>query len=492
MIRPLAAIAPAILLVASLSAAAQAQPRTWGSPTLVQISADTLTNTGAEHATELESDTFAYGSTIVAAFQVGRFSSGGASAIGWATSTDAGATWSSGYLPGITQPTNPGNPFPRASDPAVAYNAKYGEWLVNSLPVPPGYSDPAVIVSRSVDGINWDNPINVSNGPIGSDKNWITCDNNSGSPYYGNCYVEWDDGNGTIQVNTSSDGGKTWSTAHAGGNGANGLGGQPLAQPNGTVVIPFSDGGANILAIVSTNGGASWSNAVEVASNPSHNVATMRAPALPTAAMDAAGKIYVAWSDCAFRAGCKSNDIVYSTSTDGVKWTAKTRVPIDHRKSTVDHFLPGLGIDPATSGRTAHLALTYFYFPNAACTVQTCRLYTGYVSSDSGGRTWNPPTALNGPMDVNWLANAGGYFVGDYLATAFTSDGLAHSAFSVAFAASKGLNEAMYTTATGLAVPHSRIQYSSAGELPYPNAHSDHPRIKLPPKADAAKAVDND
>ena len=67
MIRPLAAIVPAILLVASLSAAAQAQPRTWGSPTLVQISADTLTNAGAEHATELESDTFAYGSTIVAA-----------------------------------------------------------------------------------------------------------------------------------------------------------------------------------------------------------------------------------------------------------------------------------------------------------------------------------------------------------------------------------------------------------------------------------------
>src|SRR5262245_48307144 len=55
------------------------------------------------HQTEVEPDTFANGSTIVAAFQVGRIFDGGACAIGFATSTNNGATWTSGLLPGITK-----------------------------------------------------------------------------------------------------------------------------------------------------------------------------------------------------------------------------------------------------------------------------------------------------------------------------------------------------------------------------------------------------
>ena len=35
-------------------------------------------------------------------------------------------------------------------------------------------------------------------GPLGPDKDWIVCDTTSTSPYYGNCYVQWDDyGNGS-------------------------------------------------------------------------------------------------------------------------------------------------------------------------------------------------------------------------------------------------------------------------------------------------------
>ena len=44
------------------------------------------------HHTEVEPDTFSNGSTIVAAFQVGRIFDGGACAIGFATSTNNGAT----------------------------------------------------------------------------------------------------------------------------------------------------------------------------------------------------------------------------------------------------------------------------------------------------------------------------------------------------------------------------------------------------------------
>ena len=45
-----------------------------------------------------------------------------------------------------------------------------------------------------------------------------------------------------------------------------------------------------------------------------------------------------------------------------------TRVPIDATCSTVDHFIPGLGVDRSTSGASARLGLTYYYYPTAACT----------------------------------------------------------------------------------------------------------------------------
>ena len=55
--------------------------------TLLNISSDPYTNTTSQHATEVEPDTFAAGSTWVSAFQVGRFRDGGGSNIGFATST---------------------------------------------------------------------------------------------------------------------------------------------------------------------------------------------------------------------------------------------------------------------------------------------------------------------------------------------------------------------------------------------------------------------
>src|SRR5260370_15785897 len=69
---------------------------------LHSVSADPYRNTTSYHRTEVEPDTFAYGPTIVAAFQVGRFEDGGASNVGWATSTNGGRSWAHGFLPGTT------------------------------------------------------------------------------------------------------------------------------------------------------------------------------------------------------------------------------------------------------------------------------------------------------------------------------------------------------------------------------------------------------
>lgn len=85
---------------------------------LTQISSDPFTVGPGQHATEVEPDMLANGTTLVAAFQTGRISPGGATAIGWATSTDGGSTWTNGFLPGLTTGFG-GGPYNAASDAAV-------------------------------------------------------------------------------------------------------------------------------------------------------------------------------------------------------------------------------------------------------------------------------------------------------------------------------------------------------------------------------------
>ena len=68
-----------------------------------------------------------------------------------------------------------------------------------------------------------------------------------------------------------------------------------------------------------------------------------------------------------------------TTSTDGLTWTPVVRIPIDPITSTVDHFIPGIGVDTSWTAPNAHLALTYYYNPVASCSPSTCQLSVGYV-----------------------------------------------------------------------------------------------------------------
>jgi hypothetical protein len=139
------------------------------------------------HHTIVEPDTFSNGSTIVAAYQVGRIYDGGACATGFATSTNNGATWTTGLLPGITKWSGSG-PNDRATDPSVAYNARYNVWPVSSLTLleAGGVHGNSVVTSRSTDGgFTWGNPVTTATG-ADLDKNWIVCDNTASSPFCGN------------------------------------------------------------------------------------------------------------------------------------------------------------------------------------------------------------------------------------------------------------------------------------------------------------------
>src|SRR5438067_6164703 len=83
----------------------------------------------AQHKTVVEPDTYSAGSTIVAVAQTGVFFDGGACDNGFATSTNNGASWTSGSLPGITIYTNPAAPHARASNPLVAFAARHHQWI---------------------------------------------------------------------------------------------------------------------------------------------------------------------------------------------------------------------------------------------------------------------------------------------------------------------------------------------------------------------------
>src|SRR5207247_1358730 len=74
-------------------------------------------------------------------------------------------------------------------------------------------------------------------------------------------------------MSTSTDGGLTWSAPVSTAGNADGLGGEPLVQPNGTVVVPYLANAPFIESFSSSDGGVSWSAAVVVAHVYDHLVA---------------------------------------------------------------------------------------------------------------------------------------------------------------------------------------------------------------------------
>jgi hypothetical protein len=458
--RRVGALVVALTAALTLAAAAAAEAA------VLPISSDPFTQASCRgssttnHQTEVEPDTFASGSTIVSAFQVGRIFDGGGCAIGFSTSTNNGASWTSGLLPGITKYSG-GGPNDRATDASVAYDARHNVWLVSTLTLleAGGVHGNAVVTSRSTDGgLTWGQPFTTATGG-NLDKNWIVCDNTATSPFYGHCYTQWDDhGAGNrLEMSTSTDGGITWSAPAT--NNAGVIGGQPVVRPNGTVIVPTANANETAIgAFNSTNGGASWSAVTTIATIRHHTVAgSLREGPLPSAEIDGAGTVYVVWADCRFRRSCRANDIVISHSLNatGTSWSAVARVPIDGTSSRIDHFIPGLAVNKATSGSSAQLGLAYYFYPSGST-----QLGVGFISSTNAGSTWSTPQTLASGMPSTWAATTSqGRMVGDYISTSYGSDNLAHGVFATASAPTSGTScssvldncrEPMDTFVTGL------------------------------------------
>jgi hypothetical protein len=374
---------------------------------------------GAQHETQVEPDSFAFGRTIVTVFQSGRLVDGGAVGTGWATSVDAGRSWRAGFLERVGE---------RVSDPVVAYDPLHRVWLIATLGATEGSTQ--LLVSRSPDGLAWSRPVPAVADPAENyDKEWIACDTWSASPFRGRCYLAYLElETREIRTRYSGDGGLTWSSPVAlrvaspalSGNGA-----FPIVRPDGTLLVAFSVYGSidpaddSILVARSQDGGATFAPAALVAPLFSENIPAVRAPAFVSAEVDGAGTVYLAWSDCRFSAQCLTNGVVLSTSTDGIAWSTPRRVPLGG--ATRDWFVPAVTVDPGASGARARVAIAAYSItqPQGCPSCQVVDVYV--VRSGDGGRTWRPPVRLNvESVPLEWVADTGlGRMLGDYISASF-------------------------------------------------------------------------
>lgn len=461
---------PAVVLVAAgIAVAGALAPAIAGTGRsravgLVRVSSDPIRTAGEEHATEAEPDTIAVGKSVLSSFMVGNVPTC-TDDIGWAFSRDGGRTWAHGLLPGLTRYSTPRGPEKSVADTTDAWDAKYKEWIVSALNCTgPG----GVTVSTSANGTTWSKPISVVKGSGSAviDKDWVTCDSHPASKFFGNCYAEWDMVNKgfLVEMSTSTDGGKTWSAPVSTASKFHGVGGQPIVAPSGTVVVPIPNlhgatGNGDLDVFTSTNGGKSWGATKTITTFRRHSLAgnlrDLRLPFFPAEGMDRAGRIYLAFPDCRFRAGCASDDMVMTTSADGTHWTAVTRIPVASVTSTVDVWGGGLAVDPSTSGTSARLGLYYYYFPKVPCTVSTCQVFLGYTSSANGGAAWNTPRVVAGPMKLTRFGDAFpgvriGGFAGDYVGASAIPGGNAVAVLPLGLRpATQKFNEPMETVAGG-------------------------------------------
>jgi hypothetical protein len=396
-----------------------------------RLSRDAFRNSDSQHETEAEPASFAYGRTIVAAFQSGRFTNGGASSIGFATSSDLGQTWRSGFLPGLTGLSRPAGSAERASDPTVVYDAEQGVWLIAALTL--AADQWQLLVSRSTDGLSWSLPVAAAVSAAGTlDKGWLACDNWPSSPLRGRCYLSYlDVASNQIATRASTDGGLTWSppASPPAPSPIDVNGAQPLVRPDGTLVVVYATFSnrrfeeTDVLAIRSMDGGASFSDPARVADLQSGEVVDLRSPPLPSASVDGGGRLYVVWEDCRFAGTCSRNDLVLASSDDGITWSAPVRVPTTGATSTTDSLVPGFAADPTAAGGTARLALVYYTHPVDCNARPTCAGVDALtISSADGGATWSRPQRLDAePMKLSWIAADAeeGHMLGDYETVSF-------------------------------------------------------------------------
>ena len=182
---------------------------------------------------------------VVATFQEGRFTDGGAVDCGYSITTDGGVNWTRALIPNVTKTV--GGPYYRDTDPVAGVNLSGTVYLTTEAATDSSFNNGAIIVSRSFDsGQTFGAPTVVyqPGSSIFPDKPWMAINTFAGTPTVGRVVVTFTAFSsssvygGTIARAYSDDGGATFSSSNSVGPD-NAQGSQAVFLPNGNLVIIY-------------------------------------------------------------------------------------------------------------------------------------------------------------------------------------------------------------------------------------------------------------
>lgn len=373
---------------------------------------------------------------LIAAWQENRWSTGGAQAIGIATSMDGGMTWTPSSIAFSRcsggSGSNAGD-YARATDVWLTASPNGVVWALalaftgNTLAAG---SSSAMLVAHSNDGgSTWSLPTAlIQDGATAfNDKGSTTADPLNSSFVY----ATWDrltsQTAGPSYFAATSDGGASWQPARLiydpGPNGQT-LGNQIVVLPNGHLLDVFTElaagNSAAVKVLQSIDHGAHWSVPVQVATlnavgtTDPHGGATVRDGSdLVSAAVSPAGVVYLVWQESRFSSG-NHDGIALSTSQDGGgTWSAPLQINGD---PAVQAFTPTI-----TVRADGVIGVTYYDLRNAGAATNALLTDCWLVTSSDG--THFKETHLSGPFDLRLAPNSEGLFLGDYESLASNSSG---------------------------------------------------------------------
>lgn len=254
--------------------------------------------------------------------------------VGYSYSTDAGATWS---VSALLDSTLLGGGLLRNSDPSVATDTA-GNFYITTIALDNSNGSNTLAIYKSTDGgVTFPIALPLALGSS-EDKEMITCDNVTGSPFRNNLYISWSRLalSPDIRLIRSTNGGLNWSTpVNVSSSATDGQGSDPAVGVNGELYVTWIGGFTSDVQYFnkSTDGGLTFGTPVQVASGPVPVIPWSQSggTTFPSIATDISGGprngyIYITWCD-GTNGDC---DVFLSRSTDhGATWSSRVRVNND-------------------------------------------------------------------------------------------------------------------------------------------------------------------